>query len=86
MLARGHVGTVTRGQGANDERLSGTGQAYILDGGWQVAGRHLTQKATGDRMIGGGHFQVPGLGGQVSGAVVQVRVQVLEFARTRTWC
>jgi hypothetical protein len=31
-------------------------------------------------MIGWGYiFQVPGLGGQVSGAGVQVRVQVQEF-------
>ena len=58
LSARGHVGTVTRGQGANDERLSGTGDASIAgaDGGsgWQVAGRHLAQRETGDRMIGGG--------------------------------
>ena len=73
MLTRGHVGTVTRGQGEmHPFQVAGGGS------GWQVAGRCLTQGETGDRMIGGGHFQVLGLGGQVSGAGVQVRVQVQE--------
>jgi hypothetical protein len=70
---------VTWGQGDKLEaqRLGGSVDQKMHS--FQVAGSSLNQRETGDRMIGGGYIlQVPGLGGQVSGTGVLVRVRVQE--------
>ena len=45
---------------------------------------NLTQRETGDRMMGWGiHFQVSGLGSRVPGTGLRVRVQVQDLHSTR---